>query len=180
MFNNLRSISNVQFISKLAERAVYEQTYDHLILNDLFPEFQSTYRKGNSTQTALLKVHNDILLDLRAAFDTIDHGTLLRRLETSFGIEGNALEWFSWYLSNRSQRVAFGDGLSDRWHLSFGVPVPFSDLYFLLCMLANCFRLLKSTCHLRMRTQTTFNFICHLSRSVKHVRMYVYLQWRRI
>ena len=46
VFNNLRPISNLQFISKLAERAVYEQTYDHLILNDLFPEFQSAYRKG--------------------------------------------------------------------------------------------------------------------------------------
>ena len=45
-----------------------------------------------------------VLLDLSAAFDTIDHATLLRRLETSFGIEGKALEWFSSYLSNRSQR----------------------------------------------------------------------------
>ena len=45
VFNNLRPISNLQFISKLAERAVDEQTYDHLILNDLFPEFQSAYRK---------------------------------------------------------------------------------------------------------------------------------------
>ena len=121
VFDNLRPISNLQFISKLAERAVYEQTYDHLILNDLFPEFQSVYRKRYSTETALLKVHNDtllVLLDLSAAFDTIDHATLLLRLETSFGIEGKALGWFSSYLPNRSQRVVFGDGLSDRSHLS--------------------------------------------------------------
>ncbi|CAB4028494.1 Hypothetical predicted protein [Paramuricea clavata] len=192
VFNNLRPISNLQFISKLAERAVYEQTYDHLILNDLFPEFQSAYRKGYSTETALLKVHNDILLsmdhqqvtllvllDLIAAFDTIDHATILRRLETSFGIEGKALEWFSSYLSNRSQRVVFGDGLSDISHVVYR-KVPVSDSYFSPCMLASCFRLLKSTCHLRMRTQTTVNFICHSSRTVKNVRLDVYLQWRRV
>ena len=184
VFNNLRPISNLQFISKLAERAVYEQTYDHLILNDLFPEFQSVYRKRYSTETALLKVHNDtllVLLDLSAAFDTIDHATLLLRLETSFGIEGKALGWFSSYLSNRSQRVVFGDGLSDRSHLSCGVPkVPVSDTYFSPCMLASCFSLLKSTCYLRMRTQITVNFICHSSRIVKNVKLDVYLQWRRV
>ena len=61
-----------------------------------------------------------VLLDLSVAFDTIDHAT--RRLKTSFGIEGKALEWFLSYLSNRSQRVVFGDGLSDGLHLPCGVP----------------------------------------------------------
>ena len=54
-----------------------------------------------------------VLLDLSAAFDTVNHEILLRRLETTFGITGTALQWFSSYLGNRSQRVAFGDGVSE-------------------------------------------------------------------
>ena len=122
----MRPISNSQFISKLAERSAYEQTYDHLITHHLIPELQSAYRKRYSTETALLKVQNDILLnmdrqhvillvllDLSAAFDTVNHEILLRRLETTFGITGTALQWFSSYLGNRSQRVVFGDGVSE-------------------------------------------------------------------
>ena len=93
-FKNLRPISNLQFISKLAERSAYEQTYDHLITHNLIPELQSAFRKRYSTETALLKVQNDILLnmdrqhvtllvllDLSAAFDTVNHEILLRLLE---------------------------------------------------------------------------------------------------
>ena len=104
-FKNLRPISNLQFILKLAERSAFEQTYDHLITHNLIPELQSAYRKRHSTETALLKVQNDILLnmdrqhvtllvlllDLSAGFDTVNHDILLRRLETNFGITGTAL-----------------------------------------------------------------------------------------
>ena len=50
-----------------------------------------------------------VLLDLSAAFDTVNHEILLRRLETTFGITGTAFQWLSSYLGNRSQRVVFGD-----------------------------------------------------------------------
>ena len=63
-----------------------------------------------------------VLLDLSAAFDTVNHKILLRRLETTFGITGTALQWFSSYLGNRSQRVAFGDGVSESFYLACGVP----------------------------------------------------------
>ena len=63
-----------------------------------------------------------VLLDLRAAFDTIDHAILLRRLETSFGITDAALAWFSSYLSGRSQRVSVNGERSDCCPLPFGVP----------------------------------------------------------
>ena len=63
-----------------------------------------------------------VLLDLSAAFDTVNHDILLRRLETLFRITGTALQWFSSYLGNRSQRVVFGDGVSESFYLACGVP----------------------------------------------------------
>ena len=95
------------------ERAVFDQVYSHMTDNALFPVLQSAYRKGHSTETALLRVISDILssmikqhvsilvlLDLSVAFDTVDHAILLHRLETSFGNTEAALTWFSSYLSD--------------------------------------------------------------------------------
>ena len=134
-FKNLRPVSNLQFVSKITERAVFDQVYAHVMNNELFPELQSAYRKSNSTETALVKIVNDILLDLNrqlvsllvlldlsAAFGTVDHTILLRRLETLFGVTGDALKWIASYLSTRSQRVTINGVLSNRFDLSFGVP----------------------------------------------------------
>ena len=63
-----------------------------------------------------------VLLDLSAAFDTVDYNILLRRLATSFGVTGDALRWFDSYLSGRTQRVIVDGKLSERCHPSFGVP----------------------------------------------------------
>ena len=124
-FTNLRPVSTVRYVSKLTECAVFDQTHAHLTSHGLYPPFQSAYRKCHSTETALLKVQNDILmnldsqrvtllvlLDLSVAFDTVDHEVLLNRLNTSFGVRGSALQWFSSYLLNRSQRVSFDQNLS--------------------------------------------------------------------
>ncbi|CAB3987345.1 Hypothetical predicted protein, partial [Paramuricea clavata] len=134
-FENLRPISNLAYISKLIERAVYNQTHDHILRCGFYPVLQSAYRRYHSTETALLKVLNDILLsmnsqrvtllvllDLSSAFDTIDHGILLERLRSKFGIRGKVLSWFSSYLSGRSQRVMLNGTLSDSSDLNFGVP----------------------------------------------------------
>ena len=134
-FTNLRPVSNLQYISKLTERAVFDQTHAHLTSHGLYPPFQSAYRKCHSTETALLKVQNDILmnldsqrvtllvmLDLSAALDTVDHGVLLNRLSTTFGVRGSALQWFASYLLNRSQRVSFDQKLSENFKLQCGVP----------------------------------------------------------
>ena len=90
---NLRPVSNLQFISKLTERAVCDQTAEHVSRSGRYPLLQSPYRAGHSAETALLKVQNDILLamdrhhvtllvllDLSAAFHTVDHRVLLRHL----------------------------------------------------------------------------------------------------
>ena len=104
-------------------------------MNYLFPPFQSAYRPHHSTETALLKGKKDILmnmdrqcvtllvlLDLSAAFDTVDHAILIDRLSTEFGVTGPVLNWFTSYLSNRSQRVSIDGVLSEKVNLNCGVP----------------------------------------------------------
>ena len=123
-------VSNLAYISKLTEREVFNQIYDHLVRSGLYPQLQSGHRRYHSTETALVKLANDILLNmnlqrvtlhvllhLSAAFDTVDHAILLKRLTTDFGIGGKALEWFSSYLSRRSQRVLFEGATSDSFDL---------------------------------------------------------------
>jgi hypothetical protein len=113
-----RPISNLSVISKLLERLVARQLLAHLNSNNLLPGLQSAYRANHSTETAVLKVLSDILLDLdsgdlsalvlldlSAAFDTVDHEILLRRLETSYLVDGTAHLWFASYLLNRRQQV---------------------------------------------------------------------------
>ena len=63
-----------------------------------------------------------VLLDLSAAFDTIDHDTLLSRLSARFGFAGSALKWFRSYLQNRFQSVKIGSSLSNLFELKFGIP----------------------------------------------------------
>ena len=90
IFNNFRPNSNLMYISKLTERVVVSRPHSHMITNDLYEENQSSYRKLHSTETALVSVNDDILraiddnkcillimLDLSAAFDTVDHEILL-------------------------------------------------------------------------------------------------------
>ena len=101
----------------------------------LLPEFQSAYRSFHSTETALMRVCNDILLDmnkhyvvllvfldLSVAFDTVDHDVLLNRLEHRLGILDSALCWVRSYLTNRTQRMVIGIGKSSRFDLNCGVP----------------------------------------------------------
>ena len=101
----------------------------------MFNTFQSAYRKFHSTETTLLALHDYLiraisrqqvtclcLLDLSAAFDTIDHSILLRRLTDWFGITGTAHLWFQSYLSSRSFTVSSDGHLSTSTPLSCGVP----------------------------------------------------------
>ena len=115
IMENYRPLSNLPFISKLCEKVVAMQLTDHLLRNNLIEPFQSAYRPNDSMETALLRLFNDILrsmdqrkitvlvlLDLSAAFDTVDHQILLHRLQSRFGVTGVVLEYV---LPNRSASV---------------------------------------------------------------------------
>jgi len=135
LFKNFRPIRNLQFVSKLTERVVANQIQSHMFKNNLFPQLQSAYRSHHSTETALLKVKNDllmnmdkghvsllVLLDLSAAFDTVDHKILLKTLQMKLGVCGSALSWFKSYLEGRSQRICIKEMLSQSFDLQWGVP----------------------------------------------------------
>jgi hypothetical protein len=130
-----RPVSNLSFISKLLERIIAQQLNDFLSSTNALPAFQSAYRRNHSTETALLKVFSDVcraiddgntcllgLLDLSAAFDTVDHDILLTRLEKTFGICDAALQWFRSYLTDRLQAVRLAGRCSRLSKLKFGVP----------------------------------------------------------
>ena len=97
--SSYRPISNLSFISKLVERLVAKRFTSHVNLHTLLPAQQSAYRPFHSTETAVLSVNNVddcrvsqlVLLNLSAAFDTVDHRVLLCVLSDRFGISGTAL-----------------------------------------------------------------------------------------
>uniref|UniRef100_A0A3B4X257 Reverse transcriptase domain-containing protein n=1 Tax=Seriola lalandi dorsalis TaxID=1841481 RepID=A0A3B4X257_SERLL len=132
---NYRPISKLPFLSKLLEKTVYNQLMSFLEEHDILEVFQSGFKSLHSTESALLRVFNDILLtcdsgecavlvllDLTAAFDTVDHDILISRLEQWAGISGIALEWFRSYLTDQTFCVGLGDSVSSSAPLSCGVP----------------------------------------------------------
>ena len=117
-------MSGLSFISKLVERVVASQLSRHVSLHGLENEYQSAYRRGHSTETALLSIKNQIhlslargeattvvLLDQSTAFDTIDHDKLLDCLRKWFSVGGRCLDWFKSYLSDRTQCIKIGSVL---------------------------------------------------------------------
>ena len=148
ILKNYRPISNLQFVSKLVKRSVFNQLHEHLLSNNLYPIFQSAHRAYHSTETALLKVQNDpllnmdrgyvtllVLLDLSSAFDTIDRSILLSRLQHKFEFDGLALSWFKSYLTRRSFIVLVNNVLSNTFDQEWVVPQGscLGPLLFVLC-----------------------------------------------
>ena len=123
------------FISKVLEKAAFNQISKHVQKNELLNPSQSGYKQYHSCETALLEVVNNIqqfiqndnltavlMLDLSAVFDTVDHNCLLYKLKNNFGITGNVLQWLSSYLSNRSSSVVINGCYSTNKIYTFDVP----------------------------------------------------------
>jgi len=135
ILKNYRPISNVPFISKVIEKCVATQLTLYVTENNMACKWQSAYREGHSTETALICVFNDILLkldnsqcvalvllDLSAAFDTIDRSILIQRLKCYYGIKGTALAWIRSYLDNRTQSIQINKSQSSQHINQYGVP----------------------------------------------------------
>ena len=132
--NNYRPISVLPTIARVFERLIFEQLYSYFNENKLLYSYQSGFRSLHSTVTALLDIINEwssnidkgmingvLFLDLKKAFDTVDHEILIRKLEY-YGVESTAIEWFRSYLSNR-QQVCYVDGVtSSLEYVTCGVP----------------------------------------------------------
>ena len=190
IFKNYRPVSNLAYASKLVETAVAKQLQHYFFSNDLFPVLQSAYRPKHSIETALLKVTNDILLkmndqrvtllllfDLSVAFDTVDHDTLLHRLQSTFGINGKGLSWFSSYLSGRSQQIAVNETLSAEFELQRGVP-PVWAPYYLLCIRANSSRSSNIIFLRFIVTLTTRRYTSHSAQTTGSINLMLESYWK--
>ena len=135
VLKHFRPVSNLTFLGKLIERVVLRRLNEHLSRNNLNCCDQSAYKKDHSTETLLIRIWNDLLvatdqktctvmlmLDLSAAFDTVDHQLLIQILRNEIGLRGNVLSWFKSFLTGRSQRVRIDDTVSDEIIIKFGVP----------------------------------------------------------
>ena len=132
---NYRPISILPIISKVFEREVFRQLYGYLSSNSFLSKFQSGFRPKHSTLSALIQMCDNLLknmddgrlncvvfLDIRKAFDSINHEILINKMHTLFGITGNQLKWFKSYLNNRVQQCLVNGQLSSPKMITCGVP----------------------------------------------------------
>ena len=135
ILNNYRPVSNRPYLSKTIERVVAAGLSAHMSEYNLCLPNQSAYKPNHSVETALVCVQNDILhamdnqnivimllLDLSAAFDTVDHNVMLHRLTHDVGVGQTALKWFKSYMSDRVQAVHVNGSTSSARPLTCGVP----------------------------------------------------------
>ena len=134
LFNNYRPVSLLNVLSKVFERIMYNRVSEFLETLKILVNFQFGFRKWHSSYMALLTLMDKLIsslerkefvigifLDFSKAFDTVDHAILLQKL-CHYGIRGNALKWFTSYLSNRRQYVTYNGVVSAMKGISCGVP----------------------------------------------------------
>ena len=134
VLDNYRPISILPVVSKIMERLLYNQISDYFTKKQLLSKHQFGFRPLHSTTTTLLDCTNEwyvnmdrglynlvVLLDLKKAFDTVNHGILLHKLQL-YGFETRALNFMRDYLTNRTQRCQLKGLFSDRKEVTCGIP----------------------------------------------------------
>ena len=131
---NYRPISTLSSFSKVFEKLIYNHLYTFLEKYGIFVLVSIWFRKGYSTEQAVLEITDSrkkamdkklvtcgIFLDFSKAFDTINHDILVSKLYR-YGIRGNPLRWFENYLYNRNQVFKIGDTISSSQTIICGIP----------------------------------------------------------
>ena len=119
---NYRPISILPVVSKIFEKEIFQQLYSYLSANSLISKFQSGFRPKHSSLTLLLQMCDEWLknmdegkitglvsLDIKKAFDSINHQILMSKMKDQFGIRENELNWFTSYLTDRQQVCCVND-----------------------------------------------------------------------
>ena len=131
---NYRPISILPVMSKIIERAVFDQMYPFMNDNEMLYDQQSGFRPKYSTLSALINITEDwydaidkgkfiglVMLDLKKAFDTVDHGILLKKLK-DFNLHESCIKWFNSYLSGRSHNTVINGIMSSSAKSICGIP----------------------------------------------------------
>ena len=134
VFKHYRPVSNLVFLSKLIERCVAPRLKKHMKTNKLESPNEFGYKVGHSTELLLVKVVDGLLtafdkkhatvlllLDLSAAFDTVDQKKLLKILRYEIGLSGTVYKWFESFITGRTQRVKVNNEYSEEIELLFGL-----------------------------------------------------------
>ena len=132
--NNYRPISLLSIFDKIMEKIMHKRLYNFLEDNNILYNKQVGFRKNNSTMDALIKITEKIkesidkgkygcgiFIDLRKAFDTVNHDILLLKME-HYGVRGSSLQWFKSYLYERKQYAYINGECSELKQISSGVP----------------------------------------------------------
>ena len=189
--NNYRPISVISAIAKVFERIVYNQLSSYLSENNILSKYQSGFRSFHSTVTALLEATDNwafnidrgyvnavVFLDLKKAFDTVNHSILLSKLY-SYGVKGIAYELLSSYLENRTQKCAVNGVLSKSCTLTCGIPqgTILGPLLFLLyiindlpiCLSNSQPRMYEDETHLTYADNDIFSLEASLNQDLLHI-----------
>ena len=134
LISNYRPVSVLPVFSKILERLMYNRLYSFIIKHDVLYKYQFGFRKGHSTNMALIVLVDKIMsaldngdfvlgvfIDLSKAFDTVNHNILLDKLY-KYGFRGICHDWLKNYLFNRKQYVVFNNCHSSQLSISCGVP----------------------------------------------------------